>query len=439
MKLLFIAPSAYLLGGVQDWLATLVPDLRGRGVDVTVAVPAGDRHRHDCFCLAYPDLAAIPFRNPTGSRQGRITALMRILQENPADLIVGVNLVDLYPAVRALRRLNDQQKRFNGRVVMTLHAIEADYLADLASEIAVIDAVIATNRLSCALVERLTPMPAKRIFYAPYGVALPEAPGREPLATPCLQLAWVGRLDHAQKRVHDLPAILRELDALGGPYHLSVAGDGPERDTLRRELEPWLGRGQVSLLGRLTRAELREQIYSTHHALLITSRWETGPIVAWEAMASGMAVVSSAYVGSGLEGALVEGRTALLYPTGDSGAAARQIVRLQEEAMRQQLVMAGLALVRERYSTEASLLSWMVAFEAVLALPPLAVPAAAAPDPPAGRLDRWLGSARAEGFRKRLGLRFLHDSAGGEWPHSAHPSPQNELLLEQAASLEAHA
>jgi glycosyltransferase involved in cell wall biosynthesis len=439
MKLLFVAPSAYLLGGVQDWLATLVPDLRDRGFDVTVAVPDGVRHRHGAYSHAYPDLAAIPFGNPTGSREGRIAALVHLLKEHPADLIVGVNLVDLYAAVRLLRRMNSSQNRFAGRVVMTLHAIETDYLADLASEATVIDAVIATNRLSCALADQVASFPSERILYAPYGVTIPEDPGPWSSRDSCLQLAWVGRLEENQKRVHDLPAILRSLDALGCSYRLSVAGDGPEQVSLRGELAPWLGNGRVRMLGRLSRNQLRDQVYRTHHVLLITSRWETGPIVAWEAMASGMAVVSSSYVGSGREGALVEGSTALLYPVGDGGAAARQIGRLQNPALRQRLGGAGQALVRQRYSTEASVRAWITAFEAVLALPPLPCPPAAAASPPAGRLDRWLGSGRAERLRRRLGLRFVHDTAGGEWPHTAHAGTQNDQLLDQAAALEAHA
>ena len=39
------------------------------------------------------------------------------------------------------------------------------------------------------------------------------------------------------------------------------------------------------------------QTYPLHHVLLITSSWETGPIVAWEAMAAGMAVVVAAMWG----------------------------------------------------------------------------------------------------------------------------------------------
>jgi hypothetical protein len=151
---------------------------------------------------------------------------------------------------------------------------------------------------------------------------------------------------------------------------------------------------------------------------VITSAWETGPIVAWQAMASGMAVVSSRYVGSGLEGALEHDVTALLFPCGDGAAAAAELARLRQPQLLERLSRAGYALVAGRYSEEASLAAWRRALDQVMALPPLA---AAPPEPsPAstGRLDRWLGTRRGEDLRRLLGQRFRHGNAGSEWPHS---------------------
>ena len=60
MNLLFVAPSAYLLGGVQDWLADLVADQRQRGMKVTVAVPDDSFHRRSPYAERYPSLALKP-------------------------------------------------------------------------------------------------------------------------------------------------------------------------------------------------------------------------------------------------------------------------------------------------------------------------------------------------------------------------------------------
>ena len=348
------------------------------------------------------------------------------------DLVLGVNLVDLYPAARRARR----EGRFHGKVVMTLHALQAEYYGDLRRHGAGIDAVIATNRLACRLAGEKGGMESSRVLYAPYGVPVPawQAPAGDPATT--LRLAWVGRLEQAQKRVHDLPPLLEALDARGLQARLSIAGDGPERGALERELAPWIQSGRVRLLGHVGQQELADRIYGHHHALVITSSWETGPIVAWQAMASGMAVVSSRYVGSGLEGALVHDTTGLLFPCGDVTAAAAELARLRQAPLLERLSRAGHALVAGRYSEAASLTAWRRALEEAMALPPLPAASREPAPVPAGRLDRWLGRRRAEDLRRLLGVRFRHGSAGSEWPHSSGAAVAAGDLLELAARLE---
>ena len=437
MNLLFVAPSAYLLGGVQDWLADLVADQRLRGLKVTVAVPDDSFHRRGPYAERYPSLAPIPFRNPTGSEAGRIQALEKLLRAHPDHLVAGVNIAALYPAIRRLRRRGD----FRGRLVMTLHAIEADYFADLHDQNDILDALVVTNRLSGALASALGGMEAKRVFYAPYGVELgsgwaEQAPASGAAGTQPLRIAWVGRLDRAQKRIQDLAPILEALDAGGIPFQVTIAGDGPERPLVETSLADRIAAGQVIVAGAIPRSELARRVYRTHQVLLITSEWETGPIVAWEAMAAGMAVVSSRYVGSGLEGALVQGSTALLFPVGDVREAAAQLACLRNPVRLRELGAAGFELVKRRYSREASLAAWMAAFEAVADLDPLPAPNRAIPIAAAGGLDRRLGPETAERLRRLLGRGFRHQEAGSEWPHSGHASGDDASLLELAGPLD---
>jgi len=437
VNLLFVAPSAYLLGGVQDWLADLVADQRLRGMAVTVAVPDDAIHRRAPYAGRYPSLAPIAFHNPTGSEAGRIRALEDLLRAHPGHLVAGVNIAALYPAVRRLRLRGD----FQGRLVMTLHAIEPEYFADLRDQRDLLDALVVTNRLSGELARALGGMEAARVFYAPYGVALADggteaATASAGTGTEPLRIAWVGRLDQAQKRVQDLAPILDALEAQGLPFRLTIAGDGPDRALVEEALAGRIAAGQVVVAGAIPRSELAERIYRSHQVLLITSAWETGPIVAWEAMAAGMAVVSSRYVGSGLEGALVHGRTALLFPVGDARAAAAELACLRNPGRLRELGAAGLDLVKRRYSRDASLAAWMAAFQAVAALDPLPAPGPAAPIAAAGALDRRLGVETAERLRRLLRRRFRHQEAGSEWPHSGHPSHGGASLLELAGNLD---
>jgi len=437
-RLLFFAPSAYCLGGVQIWLNDLVGYLhKDPRWQVQVALPSGHQHRLDRYKQAYPHLPVLPLLNPSGSAEGRRQVIASLLLRQQPDLVVGVNIAELYPAVRRARR-----QGFHGKVVLSLHALAATLLADVAAEADLLDAVIATNRLSCRLAER-SGMPSERVFYAPYGVRWPSASGAGTstmTSSPAvLRIAWVGRLDAAQKRVQDLPAILAQLDDAGVPFQLTVAGDGPEREQLAAALAPWLHAGVVEMPGALSSEQLSREVYATHQVLLITSSWETGPIVAWEAMAAGLAVVSSTYTGSGLEGALRDGHNALLYPVGDARAAAVALARVADPGLRGKLVGRGRELVQQRYTAQASHQAWGDAFEQVLALPPRTPTHPEPPIPPSGRLDRLLGAGRAEWVRRRLGLGFRHTSPGGEWPHTAHGNADETSLLKLAAEMDCDA
>ena len=439
MKILFFAPSAYLLGGVQDWLSDLVPGLRREGYNVIVAVPDGLCHSHERYSRAFPKLDCIAFKNPTGSQEGRIVSIMQLILSVQPDLIVGVNIAAIYPAVARLL----SRGFCPGRLAITLHAIESDYLEDLRRYRPIIHAVVVTNKLTAELVAQQSGISPDRILYAPYGVHVPDLIHNTPAIDGPLRIAWVGRFDQPQKRVHDLEAIVDELGILSCPYILSLAGAGPEAPSLQQRLDPLIRQGKVRWLGRVDRHELRHQVYDCHDVLLITSSWETGPIVAWEAMAAGVVVVSSRYVGSGSEAALIDGKTALMFPVGDSPAAAAALCRLRDPNLFMKLANNGFEMVRRRYSDSASLGAWLAAFRDSEHLPPLPLDVAEASRlgacAPSGRVDRWLGVSRAERLRHFLGLSFRHSSAGSEWPHSLHGKADNGRLLAMAARIENHA
>ena len=431
-RLSFVAPAAYTRGGMQVWLADLVASLSSSPEWlIDVALTSGVHHDHLAYQQAYPHLPITPLFNPTGSAEGRPRAINTYLIRQQPELVIGVNIADLYPAVRRARC-----QGFKGKVALSLHAIDGDLLADCCAQADLLDAVIATNQLSCRLAGRHDVMPASRVFYAPYGVSISSLPSAPP-APPPLRIAWVGRLEQPQKRVHDLPAILHHLDQIGVSFELTIAGGGPEAAPLGRALAPWIQSGKVFMVGALSGAQLASQVYASHHVLLITSSWETGPIVAWEAMAAGLVVVSSAYVGCGRETALLEGRTALLFPVGDAAAAAAALERTRNVDTFSALRVFGHQMVARRYSTDASRQAWLSAFEQVLALPDLPMPAPEAALPPSGRLERLLGAGPAESLRRRLWVRFQHTSPGGEWPHTAHGGTDEEAFLRQAAQVDA--
>jgi hypothetical protein len=171
---------------------------------------------------------------------------------------------------------------------------------------------------------------------------------------------------------------------------------------------------------------------------LITSEWETGPIVAWEAMLSGLAVVSSEYIGSSSEGALINDVTALLFPVGSSEVAADQISRLSEAYFRENLSRNGRQMTLSRYSLDSSLASWDEAFSLVMDSRPRRKKNTLMKKSleSTGRLDSFLGTGAGELIRRYLGRKGYCRDPGSEWPHSSYGKTNSQALLKYAQSLD---
>jgi glycosyltransferase involved in cell wall biosynthesis len=431
MKILFIAPSAYLLGGVQDWLYTTVIGLRKRGHDVDVAVPNNHFHNGRNFNSHFVGLEAYFFRNNSGTNEGGVRGLEKLLRNKKADIIVGVNIGNLFEAISRIDR------NTRGKFVMSLHAIEHNYYEDIKEFKTLLDGVIATNRLSVLLAEKIGGIDQKRIYYAPYGVEQDESGSTRRLHHLPLIIAWVGRIEQAQKRAGDIKGILENLDQLGLNYKLEIAGDGPEKDQLIAEISTWIEMGRVEFHGLIEKGCLG-LFYKRCHVLLITSEWETGPIVAWEAISSGLAVVTSNYIGSKAEETLINDKTALTFNVGDTQAAAKQINRLINEDLRQKLHLNAKRIIASKYSTEASLNAWESAFQAVKNSEDLieyTEKKVKIRTRPAGRLEKYLGLEGSEFIRSLLPRRTARN-AGDEWPHSLQGIKNQDWILEYAKELE---
>lgn len=422
MKILFIAPSAYLLGGVQNWLDMLSHGLRERGHEIIIGVPDGLFHRAKEYNQQYPRLNAYSFQNASGTHEGRVRGLATFLQKNTVDIIVGVNIGDLYQAYQRVSDLLGES-----RIVMTIHAIEANYFKDVMEYCHLLDAVVTTNRLSEAMVKSLHVVKDRQIYYAPYGVGWEGCQRKKNSGR--LRIAWVGRVENQQKRVKDIVGIVKEMEFRRIQYQLSIAGEGPDLQALLEELHPWISAGRVHYSG-LLKEDALDRLYRENDILLITSEWETGPIVAWEAMARGVAVVSSQYVGSKAENALVHEKTALLFPIGDVKEAAVQIDRLHNSMLLNSITEAGRLLVEERYTINASVNMWEESFRRICnsekryscskhkELPVL----------PTGRLERIIGVELSEKLRQFLPREPPADP-GSEWPHSLQGiSDQTDIL-----------
>jgi glycosyltransferase involved in cell wall biosynthesis len=429
-RVLFVAPSAYPLGGVAVWLDYLLPGLAARGWDPTLGLTQGYWHDVGKYRRAMPQGNAVTIANLTGSHEGRVRALAATIRHVAPALVAGVNIPDSYAAVARLRG----EGKTAPRAVMTLHGIQPDLYEDVLGFRTVLDGVVCSNRLACRMSEAQG-IDATRVHYAPYGVDLPPLIPSVPRAPGPLRLAFVGRLEEWQKRLADLAEIASELARRGVDFELSIAGAGPDEAALAARLRGHPASNRIRFLGNLTSDDVAQHVYRQCDILLLTSLWETGPLVVWEAMAHGLAIVSSRYIGSGLEDGLHDGDNCLLFPVGQVAAAADCVVRLQDPGLRARLSTGARALVEKRYSRSRSIDAWSRSFESVMAAAPLTGMPDAIQVEPAGRLDRWCGTRLAEAIRRAARLRFRHQSPGGEWPHSYGRRSMDDPVFWQEASM----
>ena len=425
VRVLFIAPSAYPLGGVAVWLDDVVQGLRSRGMHVQVGLVSGIHHAEDRYRKIYPALEPIVrICNRTGTRYGRILALKKVVAQQDPDLVVGINIPDTFDAVNLLRQSGNRL-----HIVMAVHGIQQDLLNDVRHYQEVLDGVIVTNRLTSILIERMSEVLKERIQYAPYGVDLARyrIARQSGQAENVPTVLWVGRLEEPQKRVLDLPSIARETISSGMDCRFLIVGDGPEGGTLRSQVNK-MGIGDRFEFVKFVSKERIPNLYKKAQLLLLTSTWETGPIVVWEAMAAGLPVVTSRYIGCGREGALVDGMNCLMFDVGDVSDAANQIRRLMGNPdLCRQLARSGVELIKKRYSLEASVDAWAHALERTMGYPPRGPKVLQRPSP-AGRLDRWFGIEAGERLRSMWRKRYRARDAGDEWPHTISKG-QNELMF----------
>ena len=149
-RILFVAPSAYPLGGVATWLDYIVPGLRELGWKVTLALTSGRHHDIEAYIRRHPMAGIERISCGSATLEARIRSLLRAFRKLRPDIVVSVNIPDVYAAVCRLR----QQQDCGIRTVMALHALEADYFFDIKGYAKTLDAVIAANRLAITLAEK---------------------------------------------------------------------------------------------------------------------------------------------------------------------------------------------------------------------------------------------------------------------------------------------
>lgn len=370
MKILYCA-TGLQRGGAEAQVVALACQLKLRGHDLCVVSLTGGGEN-------WPELAAANIRVVSlGIRRGRpspfgFLQLVRLWREFRPD-VVHAHMIHANVAVRLARLFGTPAK-----VICTAHSIHeggfgrrllyrlTDPLSDLTTNV---------SRAAVAAYKDKGIVPSGRLTWVPNGIEMSRfcfpagtrAATRHSMGWGDDEFVWfaAGRLVEAKDYPNMIRAFAHIAAAGVSGWRLVIAGDGPLRAEIERQVnEAGLG-PRISLLG------LRSDVPTLMNAAdgyVMASAWEGLPMVLLEAAALGLPVVAT-QVGGNAE-IVLPGRTGSLVPPRDAvalGAALAALLKA-DRTVRSEMGAAGRAYVAKHYDLHRIVGLWEKTYAAPVSL-----------------------------------------------------------------------
>lgn len=209
------------------------------------------------------------------------------------------------------------------------------------------DAITATGLHLAVETTRYAPE-GKPVTVVPYGVDLQRfTPSDRPPST-TIVLGTTARLSPEKGLSYLIDAFARLRERFGDRLRLRIAGEGPERGALERQIAR-LGLGDaVELSGWLDHTEVPPFLQGLD-IFVLPSTWEGFGVSAIEASAVSLPIVATNI--HGIPDAVLDGKTGLLVPPKDPAALAAALAELIDDpATRRALGAAGRDFVAANYA-----------------------------------------------------------------------------------------
>jgi len=238
----------------------------------------------------------------------------------------GAHAYDLYPPDGALR-----EKLRAASFIRTISAINRDFLMTL------------------------EPAAADKVTVIHLGVPLTPKPASRRTPRPPYQLLALGRFV-PKKGFPVLLAACRELAAQGLDFHLTLAGDGPQRRELHDLVRDYGLAARVSFPGFVPHRRVpdllnRADLFIMPCVITPSGDRDGIPTVIMEALAHALPVISTDV--SGIRELVLPGQTGWLLPPGDPQALARAISEaLADPVEARRRAQAGKRLVAKEFDSE---------------------------------------------------------------------------------------
>lgn len=182
----------------------------------------------------------------------------------------------------------------------------------------------------------------ERVRVVPNGVDLNELPATASAGSGFL---FAGRLSLEKGVAHLLDAVGRARGV-----HLSIAGEGPLEDSLRRRAQE-VAPGRVEFLGALSREQVLQRMRASRALVLPSVCYENAPMSALEALGSGVPVIGTSL--GGIPELVRHGLTGIVVEPADPAVLADALETLEQDpAQARRYGENARAMVAEEYALD---------------------------------------------------------------------------------------
>lgn len=175
------------------------------------------------------------------------------------------------------------------------------------------------------------------------------------------EVLFVGRMSHADKRIDRLLRIWKRAESACPDWKLTLVGDGPELENLKR-MSHELSLHQVEFSG-YRRDTTR--YYRRASILCLTSSFEGWPLCLTEAQANGVVPVAFACC-AGIKAICTPGECGILVDPFDEEAYARELIGLMKNDARLLKMQQAARRKAHEYAIEKVGMQWLRLFDALL-------------------------------------------------------------------------
>jgi glycosyltransferase involved in cell wall biosynthesis len=291
----------------------------------------------------------------------------KIFEDRLSSALQVIHLFDATVVISCLGPSSYEILRYLPKSVMRLGMMQADS-ADMypvfASYAPFFDAIVGVSRQIESNLCAHPVLGRLPVYYLPYGVPGAEEFRRE-IRKPggAIRILYLGRLVRAQKRVDLFPQILRQLKASQVSFRWTLAGDGPERVFLEKEMASSPPDGVVEFLGTVSYNDV-PALFASHDIFLLASDAEGLPLSLLEGMTHGLVPVVS-NLPSGISEVVDNECGILVDPDNTDGYAAGIIWLARNPAALSAMSEKAPMRIRTEFSVAAMTDRWLAALDRI--------------------------------------------------------------------------